>query len=384
MVTSTERKIAGMAVSISDEDRAKITAAIDEILRKGFLMWGDWQERLCEGFKQMTGREHAVTFNSCTSALEVLFRFLRENWRAGSVCFQANAFPSPVFAAQKVGLQVRWVDIDPELLCPSLHQIDDAYSRSMFDVLVLQWTGGYMSPEIREIERWCDDRAILLIEDASHAAGSVVYVGEKRTPIEAGSFGTFSVFSLAATKPLQGGQGGVLLTNSPVVAKYVFQAKNYGRTEMFQKGEYVQHGGNLHMTELQAAVAAILMESMDEAIAYREGLARAMIDDFSYDDVQALGSSDGQPNLYKLPIQVRADVRKQDLQARFAERSIELGSSIYDFVTPHLPVFGGQYDGLSFPRSKDYAARHICLPLHNAMTLDDAARVHEALVEVLK
>lgn len=376
---TTVRKVRGMEVAISERDRIQILTGMEEILEKGWLMWGDWQEKLQDQFKQRTGRKHAVTFNSATSALEVLFRWLTVTKGSERIAMQANCFPSPAFAAERAGMEVVWCDIEPSLLCPSVQQLDELHQRTDFDVLLIQWTGGFMSSEVAEVMAWAGERHVFVVEDASHSAGS-----SDRLNVPAGNQGHAAVFSLAATKPLQTAQGGMLLTDDEAVATYAFQMKNYGRTEMFQKGVYVQSGFNMHMTEIQAVVGAVLIESMDAAVAWRHRLATIMRSYVEQTTASVLGCWEGRPNLYKMVVWLPVGVDKAQLKETFAAKDIEMGSSLYDFVTPELPMFnGGEAFGTRFPKTTEYVASHVCLPLHNAMTLEDAERVGTEFVAAL-
>ncbi|MBT4888138.1 MAG: DegT/DnrJ/EryC1/StrS aminotransferase family protein, partial [Rhodospirillales bacterium] len=53
----------------SAESRARISVEIDEILSSGKLMFGQHNENLERGFEEFTGVKHAVSVNSCTTAL---------------------------------------------------------------------------------------------------------------------------------------------------------------------------------------------------------------------------------------------------------------------------------------------------------------------------
>lgn len=342
-------------------------------------MWGPWQERLQEKFQTLTGKAHCVTFNSATAALEVLLRWLGPKTTRLRVAFQANTFPSPVFAAERAGWHVGFADIDTETLAPGLPDLDALYDRWPFAAFVVQWSGGFISKDARSLKAWCNNRDVVLIEDASHAAGSML------NDVYAGGIGHHAVFSLAATKPLHTGQGGVLLTDDTGLSTYAFRMKNYGRTEMFQRGQYVERGFNSHLTEMQAAIGTVLFDSMERRIEERTALTQVYKDRLGqFEGLRFLGTwEDAWPNLYKVPVWLPGHVSREALKTRLAAQDIELGSAIYEFVTPHLVVFAGQYAARPFPKTEAYAEQHICLPMHNALTREDVERVAAAVVEWL-
>jgi len=371
-------KIRGMEVVISDEEKRKIQEAVGDICDSSYFMWGKYQEQLQEQFKLMTGKKYAVTFNSCTSALELLFRWLSQDLAGKSrVVFQANTFPSPVYAAMRAGLEVGWVDIDVCEMVPTISKLTASYAKNSFEILVLQWTGGFIPSGANAIKEWCREKNVYFVEDASHASGSM------ESGRYAGAFGDTAVFSLAATKPLQTGQGGVLVTDNADLADFAFRMKNYGRTEMFQKGIFVHLGFNMHMTEIQAAIGTVLFDSMAARIKERYEMAKSYWPYIYEAGCLPLGNWDAHPNFYKLPILLR-DKNKYQLKEKFMKEDIEIGSSLYDFVTPYLPVFKGLYEAEKFPDCLTYTDRHICLPLHNKMGPRQVKMVGERLVKFNK
>jgi dTDP-4-amino-4,6-dideoxygalactose transaminase len=285
-------------------------------------------------------------------------------------------FPSPVFAAERCGFEVVWADIDPVTMSPGIPELEAA-AESDFDVLVMQWAGGFISPAVEAIGGWCRERGIFFLEDASHAAGSLM------DGKYAGQFGDAAVFSLAATKPLQTGQGGVLATNDAELQSYAFQMKNYGRTEMFQRGVFLHAGYNMHMTELQAALGNVLFDTMLNRIDERYRIADVYGPYLQEAGIRKLGDYSGRPNLYKMVIELPETVDKAKFKDAMAQRAIEMGSSIYDFIVPHVPAFQGRYEGREFPATARFAARHTCMPMHNGISVEDAHRVGRELVAVV-
>ena len=79
--------------------------------------------------------------------------------------------------------------------------------------------------EAIEIEKYCNENNIILIEDAAEAHGQ--QVSERKC----GSFGLMSTFSFYANKHVTTGEGGMLLTNSETFYKKISQMKNLDFTK---------------------------------------------------------------------------------------------------------------------------------------------------------
>lgn len=365
-------KIAGMKVVITDDQRKEIGEAIDSILVRGWLMEGPWQEKLVGQFTGWTGRSHGVTYGSESSALLAVFARLAQTTERRAVLVQANAFPSVPMAARAGGFNVGFVDVDADMVMDQ-QELEAVLEVTDVAAVVIQWNGGYVSRRVGHLQALCDGAGVMLIEDCAHASGSHGLDGSA-----AGSYGDVAVFSLAATKPLMTGQGGMLLTDDEDLATWAFQFKNYGRTDWFQKGEYVIEGGNFHMTEMQAAVGTVLFPYMEQAIGYRRSLLDAMTEGV---EVHLLGDRGGAPNLYKVPIGCSPGSAAA-LREIAAESDIELGSEIYSFVTTELPCWRGEFDEVEVPMARMMARSHICLPMHNGLTMRDADRINEFLLSV--
>jgi dTDP-4-amino-4,6-dideoxygalactose transaminase len=361
-----------MKVTIPQPARERIVKSIGRILEKGWLMWGDQQEGLVDRFRHATGKAHGVTFNSATSAFDVLFQYLA---REGEVFgFQATGFPSPVFSALRAGGRIEWLDINPDLMVPNTTDVEQAIQRGM-TVYVPQWTGGFIPWNVEDQVKRCRDAGVIVVEDASHASGS-----GRPSKFRAGANGDHAIFSLAATKPLHTGQGGMLLTDDPDLAEFAFQMKNYGRDAMFQKGQYQHAGHNLHMTELQAAVGLVLFDYMDDMVQERRSIAMQLKRETG---LKFLGDWSLYPNFYKVAVRIPANYPSREaFAAHLAEHGVEMGSAMYDFVTPTLsPIVaaGAGVDArVGFAGAWDHVTNHACIPCHNSMSQDDVETVIKA------
>lgn len=366
--------IKGLDVGFTQAEKLKLNTRMQRLFNVGYLMEGEFQTTLREQIGRLIGKEHTILFNSCTSAYEALIPYLMDHRGVKAICFQANVFPSPAFVAWKLGLKISWADIDKDHMCPLVPDLNAAFSRTPFQALALQWTGGWMSSECELIRDWCRMHSVILIEDCSQALGSkmVPIGGDVRTFHSAGVWGDVAISSLAGTKPhLHCGQGGFLCTNDPAMALFVFQQKNYGRTEMFSKGKFTDMGHNYHMTEMQAVVGTVMAETMEKRIGQRANLLK-----YGYgaltEKLMMLGSQKGRANLYKLMVELPQGVSKSDFTDHLKSHDIGLSTALYDFVTPFLDVWKGEFSNLHLPECVSHSRTHVCLPMHNLLTVTDA------------
>lgn len=362
--TQAGSPIKGMVVDFTPEERDRALKLLGRVFETGWLMWGEMQERLQQLFCEATSRKHAVTFNSNTSAQEALFALLKPR----RVAFCGNHYPSPAFAARRQGAEILWVDFDPVSLSPDLSHLRALRPH----VFVLQETAGFMPENLAAIEGWCIDNGVLLVEDCGQSVGS-----QWRDSRWAGSFGDVGVFSLAGTKALTAGQGGVIVMNDEKLAADLFMLKNAGRREMFSF-DFEAEGYNTHMTELQAALAVAMFETVIPRRQHRAEAAR-IYDDGLPEAFVRCGYRGGEPNWFKYPILLPEGVSKDQAKRHLAEYQIGLASSVYDEPSYQFAVWRREFQDVKLSGTERFCARHVCLPMHNLLTPEDASRVVAAM-----
>ena len=202
-----------------------------------------------------------------------------------------------------------------------------------------------------------------VIEDAAEAHGAE-YWG-RRT----GSLGDMGCFSFYANKIVTTGEGGMLVTNNPEIARV---ARNL-RDHAFSPERHFWHkyrGFSYRMTNLQAAVglaqterlAAFVEKRRENARLYRELLG----------DVAGLRLPIEAPGarsvfwMFGLLVNPEFGMSRDDLRSELAERGIETRSF---FIPIHLqPVYYRDYLGETFPAADLLCERGLYLPSSNRLT----------------
>jgi perosamine synthetase len=115
-----------------------------------------------------------------------------------------------------------------------------------------------------------------IIEDAAEAHGAEYLSGRhtsNSTWRRCGGIGDISVFSFYANKLVTTGEGGMVLTNDPVVAEKARSLRNlcFKRERRFYHTEL---GHNFRLTNLQAAIGLAQIERMPETIAKKRWIGK--------------------------------------------------------------------------------------------------------------
>jgi dTDP-4-amino-4,6-dideoxygalactose transaminase len=202
------------------------------------------------------GRKHAVSVASATDAL--LFSLVTHGIGPGDeVLVPDFSWISTSSCVTMAGATPVFCDIDLE----SYHIDIDSIRRMISDktkALIYVHLFGNMT-DTREIEEFCKDNDIVLIEDAAQALGSSL------NGAVAGSLGDSSVFSFNTNKVIAGiNGGGVYLTDNDKDAECVRKLKNHGCKK---SNDFEILGYNAKMYALNAA---IIDKRLDRMTIYQE------------------------------------------------------------------------------------------------------------------
>jgi dTDP-4-amino-4,6-dideoxygalactose transaminase len=106
-----------------------------------------------------------------------------------------------------------------------------------------------------------------VIEDAAQAHGAAW----RGRPV--GAIGDIGVFSFQSTKPVNAGEGGMMLTDDDELDELMWSLRNVGRRRGGAWYEHVRLGWNLRLSEFQAAVLIGQLHRLPEQQARRTAAA---------------------------------------------------------------------------------------------------------------
>ena len=258
-----KREVPAARIVFSAEDRRAVLALVDESLRTGSLTLGPHTRRFEEAFAARHDAAHAVAVSSGTSALEIILRAIGVDGR--EVVVPTNTFFASAAAVVHAGGTPRLAEVSASTLALSAETVEAALTPDTAAVMLVH-IGGLISPEVDAIRTLCDERGVLLVEDAAHAHGS------SHDGRPAGSFGHAAAFSFYPTKVLTSGEGGMIVTGDAALRDEAVIYRDQGKAG-FLGGDHVRMGSAWRMSELHAAVGLVHLGRLDEAIATRQAVA---------------------------------------------------------------------------------------------------------------
>ncbi len=256
----------------------------EEELLLDVLHSGNWGEltgtkvaEFSRHFAAFQGAAYGVCVPNGTLALEVAYEALGVG-HGDEIITTAYTFIATAGAAFTVGARPVFVDIDPETNMMDPAKIEAAIT-ARTKAIVPVHIGGHPA-DLDGVIEVASRHGIPVLEDACQAWGAAW----KGTPV--GAIGDLGCFSFQASKNINAGEGGIVVTNSREHHDRVWSLHNVGR---LPEGGWYQHeilGRNLRMAEWNAAVLIAQFERLPGMMATRQRNAARLIDGLS--DVRGL------------------------------------------------------------------------------------------------
>ncbi len=350
-------------------------AAVLRVLRSRWLSTGPEAEAFEREFATFIGTRHAFAVANGTAALHLALLSLGLN--PGDETIQpAINFVAAANMTAAVGAVAVFADIvgleEPTIEPVSIEQLITPRSRA---VIVMHY-GGYPC-RMAGIVELCRRHHLALIEDACHAIGARFTDPQGRTPDGrmAGHLGDISGFSFFSNKNLATGEGGVVATDRDDLAERLRWLRSHGMTSLTwdrHRGhassyDVVGQGYNYRFDEIRAALGRAQLAKLAAnntrrgrlVTMYREGLAE--LPGWIIPFAQWRGSS-----AYHLMTIVAPDAQARRQVAEALKQAGVQTSLHY----PCIPDFAGFRHAVSreVPRSRDFAARVLTLPLYPGLT----------------
>lgn len=165
-----------------------------------------------------------------------------------------------------------FADVDPRAYCVTAQSVEDVITDRTRAVIAVHLWGN--SCDIEGIQKVCKKHNIHLVEDCAQAWGCE-YNGKS-----VGSYGEIGCFSLNEFKHISCGDGGVVVTSDPDLARKLRLStdKCYNREPGAKMRSPYFLANNYRMTELQGAVALAQFDKLSGIVESRRKWCEALCD----------------------------------------------------------------------------------------------------------
>jgi dTDP-4-amino-4,6-dideoxygalactose transaminase len=242
--------------------RAELDAAIARTLDNCSFCLGPDVMQFEKDFAAFCGAQHALGFNSGTSALHVAMRLLGVG-PGDEVITTPYTFIATSWAISYCGAKPVYVDIDEATFNLDPKLIERAITPKTKAVLPVHLYGQPF--DVDAIAAICKKHNLPLVEDACQAHGAK-YKGKT-----VGALGDISCFSFYPAKNLGAcGEGGALVTNNAAFAARAKSLREHGSTVRYHHDEV---GYNYRLEGIQGAVLGVKLKHLDKWTRERQRVA---------------------------------------------------------------------------------------------------------------
>ena len=353
--------------------KSETAAAIQRVIDSGWYILGEEVQSFEREFCSHFHFAHAAGVANGTDAIAIALRSLGVG-NGDRVATVSNTAVATVAAIEMTGARPVFVEIDPKsyTISPiSLARTLDAFDSIKAVIAVHLYGHPADIPAIAEIVR---PRGVHLIEDCAQAHGAMLH-GQF-----VGSMSDIAAFSFYPTKNLGAlGDGGMVVTSDPVLAKRVRMIREYGWDR-----RYVSEfpGMNSRLDELQAAILRIRLPRLDAGNCRRAEIAAQYDQGLANSGLTLPGTMTGATHAFHQYV-VRHPERDR-LREQLQRRGV--GTNIHYPVPVHRqPAYASrcEMDPGGLEVTETYANEILSIPMYPELSQDEVDAVIYALRDSL-
>ena len=356
------------APELNEDDKK----AVLEVLRTGRLALGPKAVEFEKAMADYIGVKYAVAVSSGTSGLHILVKSL--NIKDGDeVLVPSFTFAASVNAIIYENAKPVFVDIEPETYNLDPEDLERKITRKTKAIMAVD-VFGHPAEWDRILEIACKYN-LKVIDDSCEALGAE-YKGRK-----VGQFGDAACFAFYPNKQITTGEGGIIVTNNPEIAKIARSLRNQRRDEMCAWLEHNRLGYNYRMDEMSAALGVSQLKRIETFLAKRERVARSYTDSlkkFSWVKTPSVKPY-VRMSWFVYVVTLKEGLDRDIIIKRLEEKGIPARGYFSPIhLQPYIKKAFGTKEGM-LPVTENIAKRTLALPFHNNLMEEEIKRVVEEL-----
>jgi perosamine synthetase len=315
-------------------------------------------------FAEKIGVNHAITMNSCTSALEIA---LKASDIKGEVIIPSFTFIATANAVINSNCTPVFCDVSLDTRNVTPQSITACITKNTKAVIVVHYAG--QPCKMDEIKSLCDKHSLLLIEDSAET------IGARWKGKQAGSYG-IGCFSFFPTKNITTAEGGMFTTNDKSLADRAKAMISHGIIKSDKKNkpwhrEATYAGHNYRMSNPLAAIGVVQLKKLDRLNNRRKEIAKI------YDSYFTSNTDYFKPprvdadaeHVYQMYTISVVNEKYRDSLVEYLN-SMEIGASVHFDPPLHKQKLYSQYikSNTNLPNTITLSKTLISLPIYPSMT----------------
>jgi dTDP-4-amino-4,6-dideoxygalactose transaminase len=371
--------------ALPDIGEEEITAVVSA-LRSGWITTGPKTKQFEADFIEFLGGGiEAIAVSSATAGLHLGLEALGIG-PGDEVITTTHTFTATAEIIRYLGADPRFVDVDANTLCIDVAALEAAITPRTKAIIPVHFAG--RSADMDELLAVARKHGLWVMEDAAHALPTTCsgkLIGTLDSDV--------TVFSFYANKTITTGEGGMLVTRNPEIAKRARVMRLHGiNRDAFDRFtakapswyyEIVAPGFKYNMTDIAAAMG---IHQLKKANVFQQKRAHlAALYDAALEGlpiVQPPHAGKGDVHAWHLYVTQLSDEVKVSRDV-FIDRLFEqgIGCSVH-YIPLHLQPYWRDTYKLTpemFPVSQRIYERTVSLPIYTRMTESDVERVVAAV-----
>jgi dTDP-4-amino-4,6-dideoxygalactose transaminase len=362
-----------------------------DTLKSGWVTTGPKVKRFEDDFAAFLGDPtlHAMAVNSATAGLHLALEALGIA-PGDEVITTTHTFTATAEVVRYLGADVVLVDIDPATLCISPAAVEAAITPRTKAIVPVHYAG--LAADMPALLAIAKKHGLKVVEDAAHALPTTcggALIGTLPSDV--------TVFSFYANKTITTGEGGMVVTRDPELAKRIKVMRLHGMSkDAFDRFtakvpswyyEIVAPGFKYNLTDIAAALGIHQLKRLKGFQARREELAAQF--DAAFEGLPVITpprALPGDQHAWHLSVLRLADGAAIGRDALIEQLfAAGIGCSVH-YIPLHLQPYWRDRYALrpeQFPHSQRAYERMLSLPLYTRMTDGDVARVTGAVRRAL-
>jgi len=376
---ATTKRNVPLCIPDMDDQELK---AIADVLKSGWLAHGPMNHEFEHLFAEFLGVPHAVSLNSCASAL---FLSVHASGITGEVILPSFTFVASANAVVTGGAKCVFADINYDDCCINIDHVESLITPRTEAIMPVHYAG--QAADMERLSALASKHGLKIIEDSAEA------IGATQNGKQTGSWG-MAAWSFYPTKNLATGEGGMLTTSDGALADKARAIAGHGVASSTWAREKKEKpwlraatyaGFNFRMSNILAALGVVQMKKlnrMNDARRVHAAMYNDLLDKNLFDLPVEMP---GRKHVYQMYTIKLKGIDRTKFLADLRPQGI--GATVHFDPPVHTQPFYADLCGsanLDLPITNSVAATIATLPMYPTMTAEDVAFVAHAANEAGK
>ena len=279
-------------------------------------------------FSKYIGVKHAILVSSGGMAIQMSLRALGFKY-GDEVIHQVDTCVANSFAILNAGVTPIFSDISLETFKLNFDDVENLITERTKAIIPIHMWGN--SENMDKVIEIADKYKLKIIEDCCLAIGAT-YNGKK-----VGQFGDVGIFSFGATKPIQAGEGGFIVTNDDELAKKLRTIRNWGdKSHEYGIRDQEILSWNGRLSEVTAALIYEQIRNYDKLLESIRKNAKIIIDyvsDCPFLDIVDDNHYNDSPIYAQIIVRLNKKINKKIFMKKLQDQNLIIWHANFEEIT---------------------------------------------------